>query len=210
MPKEALGGSGGFGPLQLALTLAHHLIGRGVGPQLVCHQQLRRVALLLEKLAHQPQCHAAVPPAPDQHVGHLALVIDGTPEIHPLAGDPYHHLVQMPAIAWLRTPPGDHRPELHHPAPHRFIGDLDPAFGKQVLDVAVAQGEAEGQPDRVLDDLGREAMTAVAGQGYDDTLPDPATAPDSVSVTIPWRRPDIRRSKWVNPGSSGDQSNCSA
>src|SRR5262249_9761945 len=81
-------------------------------------------------------------------------------------------------------------PELYHPAPHRFIGDLDPALGKEVLDVAVAQGEAEAEPDRVLDDLGREAMAAVAEQGYDDTLPDPLTAPDSVSLTIPWRRPD--------------------
>jgi hypothetical protein len=51
------------------------------------------------------------------------LVINGTPDIHPLAGDPHHHLVQMPAIAWPRAPPaqppGDHRPEFQHPAPHR-------------------------------------------------------------------------------------------
>src|SRR5262245_39785368 len=30
------------------------------------------------------------------------------------------------------------------------------------LDIAVAQGKAEIEPDRVLDDLGREAMAAVA------------------------------------------------
>jgi hypothetical protein len=58
----------------------------------------------------------AVAAALDQHVEHLALVIDGTPEIHPLASNPHHHLVQMPAITWLRAlptlPSGDYRPEL--------------------------------------------------------------------------------------------------
>ena len=28
-----------------------------------------------------------------QHVEDLALVVDGTPQIHPLAGDPHHHFV---------------------------------------------------------------------------------------------------------------------
>jgi hypothetical protein len=65
------------------------------------------------------------------------------------------------------------------------IGDLKPTLGEQFLDVAVAQGEAKIQPDRVLDDLGREAMAAVAEQGHADTLPDPPTTPDSVSVTMP-------------------------
>jgi hypothetical protein len=41
-------------------------------------------------------------------------------------------------------------------------GDPDPTLGEQFLDIAVAQGEAEIQPDRVLADLGREAMAAVA------------------------------------------------
>jgi hypothetical protein len=35
----------------------------------------------------------------NQHVEDLALVIDGTPQIHLLAGDPHHHLVEVPAIA---------------------------------------------------------------------------------------------------------------
>jgi hypothetical protein len=39
----------------------------------------------------------------NQHVKDLALVVDGPPQIHPLAGDPHHHLVEMPAIARPRT-----------------------------------------------------------------------------------------------------------
>jgi len=49
--------------------------------------------------------------------------------------------------------------------------------GQQLLDIAVAQSEAKIQPNRVLDDLGRETMTAVAEQGHADILPysDPPT-----------------------------------
>jgi hypothetical protein len=55
----------------------------------------------------------------------------------------------------------DQRAEFQHPAPHRFIGDLEPALGKQFLHVSVAQREAEIKPDPVLNDLGRKAMTAI-------------------------------------------------
>jgi hypothetical protein len=117
----------------------------------------------------------------DQHVEDLALVVDGTPEIHPLAGDPHHHLVQMPAIArpraTLAQPSRDRGTELQRP-PHRFVGNVEPSLGQQLLDVAVAQGEAEIEPDRVLDDLRREAMAAVAERSHADILPDTSLAPD--------------------------------
>jgi hypothetical protein len=42
------------------------------------------------------------------------------------------------------------------------VGDAEPTLGQQVLDGAAAQSEAQMEPDRVLDDFGRAAMTAVA------------------------------------------------
>jgi hypothetical protein len=72
----------------------------------------------------------------------------------------------MPAIARARATLAqtsrDRGTELQHPPPHGFVGEVEPSFGQQFLDIPVAQGEAEIQPNRVLDDLGREAMTAVA------------------------------------------------
>jgi hypothetical protein len=101
-------------------------------------------------------------------------VIDGSPEIHPPAGDPDHHLVQMPAIAWPRAmsaqPSGDHRPELQHPAPHRFVGEVEPTFGEQILHIPVAQGETEIEPDRVLDDRRRKAVAAIREKGHGEKL----------------------------------------
>ena len=66
---------------------------RGVGAQLVGDQQFRREILLLEQLAHQPQRRADVASALDQDVENLALVIDGTPQMHLLTGQAHHHLV---------------------------------------------------------------------------------------------------------------------
>jgi hypothetical protein len=77
----------------------------GVRTQLVDDQQFRREALLLEHLTHQPQRRPSVAPPLNQYVEDLALVIDGTPQIHPLTGDPHYHLVEVPAIAQPRTQP---------------------------------------------------------------------------------------------------------
>jgi hypothetical protein len=54
------------------------------------------------RLAHQPQ-RPSIAPTLNQYVEDLALVIDGTAQIHPLAGDPNHHLVEVPAIPRPRT-----------------------------------------------------------------------------------------------------------
>ena len=77
----------------------------GVGAQLVGDKQFGSEALLFEQLAHQPQRRSTVAPALNQHVEDLAFVVDGTPQIHPLAGDPHHHLVEVPAIARPWTAP---------------------------------------------------------------------------------------------------------
>jgi hypothetical protein len=61
--------------------------------------------LLLEKLAHQPQRRPAVSPTLNQHIEDLTFMVDSTPQVHPLAGDPDHHLIQMPAVARPRTTP---------------------------------------------------------------------------------------------------------
>jgi hypothetical protein len=89
--EEALGGASRFEALQLALASSHCLMRilrpivlpkpllmwtdqsetperRGVGAQPVGDQQLRRKALLLEQLAHQPQRRPTVASALDQHV----------------------------------------------------------------------------------------------------------------------------------------------
>jgi hypothetical protein len=72
-------------------------------------------------------------------------MVDRTPQIHPLAGDSHHHLIEVPAIARPRTALAeascDRGTELQHPAPYRFVGDVEPSFGQQFLDIPIAQSE---------------------------------------------------------------------
>ena len=71
----------------------------------------------LVRWSKSPTADIAFPPVIIQHavwlnlrvtlryrdVEDLALVVDGPPEVHPLAGNPDYHLVQVPAIARPRA-----------------------------------------------------------------------------------------------------------
>ena len=191
--EKSLRGAGRFEPLHLALSSSHSLMrvlgpvvhappllvpagqakspeSGGIGGQLIGDRHLWCKAVLLQQLAHQPLGCPLVPARLDQDIEDLALLIDSPPQIHAPAGDPHDHLIQMPAIArtWPLLPQTsrEERPELQHPAPDRFVGQVEPAFGKELLDIAVAQGEAQIEPDCVLDDRGREAMAAVGEGGH--------------------------------------------
>src|SRR5258707_1862055 len=136
-----------------------------VGAKFVGRQQFRHKALFPEQLAHQPECRALVAAALNQHVENFALVIDGAPQVHPLARDANDHFVEMPPVAraWagVSEPARKTGPELQNPAPHRLIGNLQASLGQELLNVAVAQCESEIEPNCVLDHRRREAVPAI-------------------------------------------------
>ena len=49
-----------------------------------------------------------------------------------------------------------------HPTPNRLIGHRHSAFRQQIFDVAQAEGEPEVEPYRLVNDLNRETISAVA------------------------------------------------
>src|ERR1035437_3957426 len=51
-------------------------------------------------------------------------------------------------------------------AAHRLIGNHNSAFRQQILNVTEAQGEPDIKPDRLLDNLGREAVAAIVDLGH--------------------------------------------
>ena len=55
------------------------------------------------------------------------------------------------------------RTELPTPMPNGFVGDDDAWFSQKIFHKAKAQTETVIKPDGMADDLGREAMAAVAG-----------------------------------------------
>ena len=60
----------------------------------------------------------------------------------------------------------DRRAEGEDPAPDGFVAHLDAALSQELLDITVAEGEAQVHPDGAVDDLGREAITGVGGGGH--------------------------------------------
>jgi len=53
---------------------------------------------------------------------------------------------------------GEQRPEFQNPSSHRFVGDIQTALGEQILDVAIAEREADIEPNGVPDDRRRELV----------------------------------------------------
>src|ERR1700719_418267 len=151
----------------LMSSCASKITGSGsIRSQIVRAQLVWDKAILLQQLAHEFQCRTLVPPALDQHIKHFALGIHGAPKIDHAAGDFQIDLVKMPGgvglgstFAQVRR---DQGPEMIHPAPNGLVGDHDAAFRQQVFDVTEAQGEPEIEPDRLLDDLWRKAVAAIA------------------------------------------------
>ena len=56
---------------------------------------------------------------------------------------------------------GDRLAEFEAPLPHRLVADGDAAGGQHLLNHAQAERKAEIQPDRVADDLSREAIAGI-------------------------------------------------
>src|SRR5215470_523138 len=75
------------------------------------------------------------------------------------------HFIQMPFIARLRAtatqPIGVILPKLPAPLADGFVGHCDAAFEQEFLHVAIAQGEAIGEPDAMTDNFTGKAVVLV-------------------------------------------------
>jgi hypothetical protein len=136
-----------------------------VGGAFVGYDAIRCEALLLQQFAHQLQRSHPVAAGLNQDIQNFSFAVDRPPQIHALAIDADEDLIEAPASVgpWTRCsqPPGIGQAEFQRSAPDSLVGDLDAALRKEILDIPEAQWEAQIQPDRVLDDLSREAMTAI-------------------------------------------------
>ena len=101
----------------------------------------------------------------NEDVQDLAFAVHGTPDVQLSAVDGDEHFVEMP-------PPVRPRPsssqlarndpaELQSPAADRLVGHINATLGEHILDVAVAQSEAEIQPDGLLYDDAWKAVAAI-------------------------------------------------
>src|ERR1700730_10810620 len=138
--------------------------------QIICEELVWDKAIFLQQLAHQFERRPLVAPGLDQHIKNFALGIHGTPEVDQATIDLEIDFVEMPdgmrlrpAFAQIRCDLGS---KMVHPASHGLIGHQDTTLSKQILNIPEAQGEPDIKPDRLLDNLGREAVAAIADLGH--------------------------------------------
>jgi hypothetical protein len=96
---------------------------------------------------------------------------------------------------------GEQRLELQHPSSNRFIGDVQPALGEQILDIAEAQGEAKVQPHRVSNDVRRKLVASKRDRCHSPSLgadPERARVPVSIPVRVLVFRSDGRRGRPIS------------
>ncbi len=112
--------------------------GGSIGAELVRDQSPRRGALLLQQTLQQAFGRFGIAPCLDDFVEDLAVLVDGSPEPVPLAGNGDHDLVQMPdvAAAWRPAPEaaGISRAEPQGPSSDVRIGHDDSALQQHRLD----------------------------------------------------------------------------
>src|SRR4051794_25706243 len=94
----------------------------------------------------------------------------------------------MPSGARSRTAAAqfacEQRPECADPAPDGLVGHIKPALRQEVLHIAVAQSEAQIQPDRVPND-GWRVLVASKGNGGIANHSRAAAPPGGFPVTTP-------------------------
>ena len=87
------------------------------------------------------------------------------------SGDPQIHFIEMSDRVRLGAAlpqfSSDLWSEMVHPTANGLIGDNNSTLREQIRDVAQAQGEAKVEPDRLPNDVGREAVTVVADLSMD-------------------------------------------
>ena len=101
----------------------------------------------------------------NKNVDHVAILVNGTPEIVLATANPNEDFVQVPDVSppsLLPPRPGCvFAAELLAPLADRFVGDFHSALSEKIFDISEAQRESVVQPHGVANDLRREPVPTV-------------------------------------------------
>jgi len=121
-----------------------------------------------QHLAKEAHGGSAIAARLDQDVEEVAVLVHGPPQILLSAVDRHEDFIQIPRVAQLASSapqlPRVVESESLTPVADCFVRDGDASLREQIFHITEAQAEAVIEPDRVADDLGLEAVSAVAGR----------------------------------------------
>ena len=81
---------------------------------------------------------------------------------------------------------GNQPPELRKPAPRRLVRNVDATLGQQFLDITERQRELGIEPNRMLDDHWRKAMSLEGYWGHMPTVATPNRPDQALNVSMPF------------------------
>ena len=89
----------------------------------------------------------------------------GSPEVKLLTLNLHEDFINMPGVAQsaplASNRAGVFRSELETPEADGLVGDDDPPFSQQILDISKAERETMVEPDGVADDFSWETMFSI-------------------------------------------------
>jgi hypothetical protein len=145
----------------------HVFFGGCIAAELIGDEHARDVLTPFEQRAEESFGGLLVAPPLHQNIQHLPVLIHGPPKIVLCTIDGEDDFIEMPLVTGLCSPSaqliGVRLAKSAAPLPDRFIGEYDPARCQQFFQVAIAEGEAILEPNRVTNNLGRETIPLVCG-----------------------------------------------
>ena len=100
-----------------------------------------------------------------QDIEYDPILVNGAPQEVQHAPDPNEHFIKVPFVARLGSPPAhlvcEAGTEFQTPLTDALVGDDPTPFRQQQFDIAETQTEYVVQPNRMADQLGREAVAIV-------------------------------------------------
>ena len=160
-----------FSPVVLVLTRS--MLNRGekltmgsrIAPEFVSDQLPGSFTLALQHFAKEAFSSLLVSSLRHQNIENIAVLIHCSPKVELLSLNLHEQLIDVPDVAQSALLLSDRArvswPELLTPEADCLVGDDDPSFGQQILDVSKAECEAVVEPHGMTDDLGRESMVLV-------------------------------------------------
>lgn len=188
--QESLRLSGGFESAHLSLALSGRLVRHlspivGIAISVVGdrrHDGPVRCAVTSQLIRYQPPgfaCLTVQQPAKEafgrtliatglnKNTDHVAVLVNGAPEILLLTLDIHEEFIQMPNVTQSALSssesPGIFGPELPTPLSDGLVADYDPALCQEVFNVSEAQAESVVEPNGMTYDLRWESISAIAG-----------------------------------------------
>jgi hypothetical protein len=162
----------------------------------------RDILATLEQLAGEFLGRVLVAPALYKNIQDVPSLIHRPPQIITLTVECERDFIQVPLVTWpgasMAELIGIFLAKLAAPLPDRLVGHRDAAGKQELFHVPITEAETEIQPDRVPDNLGREAvvLTAVGGlwcvhttrmshAAAAEQVDNASTIPMAVAVQIP-------------------------